>query len=88
MSISTITTKGQVTIPKKIRDYLHLQKGDSIDFKVSNDGKVYLDRPEKSILKSGGMLSQYKKDKPVSIEEMNEAVMNEAAEKVLSNDCS
>ena len=37
---TTITVKGQVTIPKKVRDALHLAPGDQVDFEVNADGDV------------------------------------------------
>jgi len=40
MAISTITEKGQTTVPKKIREFLHLGPGDKIDFAIGSDGKV------------------------------------------------
>ncbi len=42
MSVSTITSKGQTTIPKNIRKYLKLHSGDKIDFIIGKEGKVYL----------------------------------------------
>ncbi|WP_390889297.1 AbrB/MazE/SpoVT family DNA-binding domain-containing protein [Leptodesmis sichuanensis] len=36
MLTSTITSKGQITIPKAIRDLLNLHPGDRIDFIVEN----------------------------------------------------
>ena len=39
MAAATITTKGQVTIPKKIRDALRLGPGDRIEFLIEG-GKV------------------------------------------------
>jgi AbrB family looped-hinge helix DNA binding protein len=38
MTTSNVTTKGQVTIPKKIRDKMHLKTGDKIDFVLEKDG--------------------------------------------------
>ena len=29
---ATITSKGQITIPKKLRDHLHLNTGDKVEF--------------------------------------------------------
>ena len=37
---TTITVKGQVTIPKKVRDSLRLSPGDGVEFKVNRDGQV------------------------------------------------
>ena len=35
---TTLTSKGQVTIPKQIRDALNLAPGCAVDFAVSRDG--------------------------------------------------
>jgi AbrB family looped-hinge helix DNA binding protein len=40
-----MTSKGQVTIPKRIRDLLGLQPGSRVEFKYTNDGKVTLEPP-------------------------------------------
>ena len=37
-----LTSKGQVTIPKRIRDALHLQPGTSVEFSVNAGGGVVL----------------------------------------------
>jgi len=39
---TTITSKGQVTIPKHIRDALGLRPGSAVDFAVGNEGQVVL----------------------------------------------
>jgi antitoxin PrlF len=39
---TTMTAKGQVTIPKKIQDALKLAAGDSVDFDVNGEGQVVL----------------------------------------------
>jgi antitoxin PrlF len=37
---TTMTTKGQVTIPKKVREALSLAPGDSVSFDVNSEGQV------------------------------------------------
>ena len=39
---TTLTVKGQVTVPENIRDYLPLAPGDRIDFAFAADGTVHL----------------------------------------------
>lgn len=40
MLCSTITTKGQITIPKDIRNVLNVGKGDRVEFLVDTNGSV------------------------------------------------
>jgi antitoxin PrlF len=42
---TTLTSKGQVTIPKRIRDELQLLPGMSVEFSVNAAGEVVLHRP-------------------------------------------
>ncbi|MET3107986.1 antitoxin PrlF [Oxalobacteraceae bacterium GrIS 2.11] len=42
--LTKITAKGQLTIPKKIRDALGLTPGAKVDFAVNQDGDVVLQR--------------------------------------------
>ena len=39
---TTVTSKGQVTIPKHIRDALRLRPGSAVDFSVNSEGQVIL----------------------------------------------
>ncbi|MFA7281641.1 MAG: AbrB/MazE/SpoVT family DNA-binding domain-containing protein [Sterolibacterium sp.] len=39
---TTLTSKGQVTIPKQIRDALNLAPGSSVDFAVNKEGEVVI----------------------------------------------
>ena len=43
---TTITSKGQVTIPKHIRDALRLEPGNAVDFSVNRAGEVVLRRAQ------------------------------------------
>ena len=40
----TLTSRGQVTIPKHIRDALHLQPGAAVEFAINSGGEVVLHR--------------------------------------------
>lgn len=37
-----VTQKGQVTIPKRMRDFLNIKPGAAVDFEVAADGRVVL----------------------------------------------
>lgn len=50
---TTLTSKGQVTIPKKVREFLGLRAGSSVDFDMTKTGQVVL-RPTKPVNKPGG----------------------------------
>ncbi len=39
---TTVTSKGQVTIPKKVRDLLGIQAGSAVDFELTANGDVIL----------------------------------------------
>ena len=76
MAKSTITSKGQITLPKQIREHLHVVPGDRIDFVVKDSGQVVV-RPARSRLKQlQGMLRSPKR-KPVSVEQMEAAIARE-----------
>jgi antitoxin PrlF len=44
--MTTITVKGQVTIPKHIRDALGLTPGSAVDFAVNREGQVVLNKAD------------------------------------------
>lgn len=72
MLTSTITSKGQITIPKEIRAALNLHPGDRLDFIIEN-GRVYVQPVDVDVRSLSGLL--YKPDrKSVSLEEMDEAI--------------
>ena len=41
---TTLTSKGQVTIPKQIRDALNLAPGSAVEFAVNREGEVVIHR--------------------------------------------
>ncbi|MBU0710455.1 type II toxin-antitoxin system PrlF family antitoxin [bacterium] len=79
---ATITSKGQVTIPKPVRDFLNINKSDQIDFTITKSGKVFVEMPKQSIARHGGMLTAYKPDKALTIEQMDKIIQEELIQKV------
>ena len=72
MSTATVTSKGQITIPKEIRKLLQVEEGDRIDF-VIEGARVVMRKPGRSLRSLKGLL--YRKGrKPVTIEEMDRAI--------------
>jgi len=77
MSTATVTTKGQVTIPKDVRDKLNLAPGSRIEFQV--EGECAIIRPANlDILELKGILHAKSKGKVVSLEEMEAAIVQGA----------
>lgn len=74
METGTLSSKGQITIPKKIREILKVQTADKLIFIPIEDGKVLLTTEQKSATAICGMLKHRKKSAPVPIEEMEAAV--------------
>lgn len=82
MATSTLTTKGQITIPKAVRDRLGLQPGDELDFRFNDEGRLVLYPRQGSVLERiSGLLADYAPATPVTVEEMNEIVRRRAVEK-------
>jgi AbrB family looped-hinge helix DNA binding protein len=74
---SAITVKGQATIPKAIREHLRLKPGDHVKFFVHPDGTVVL-LPKLPASALRGMIKGRRR--PVSIEEMDNAARDGAAD--------
>jgi antitoxin PrlF len=68
---SAITTKGQATIPKAIREHLHLKPGDRVKFFVHPDGSVVL-LPKLPASALRGIIKSRRR-RPVTTSEMTEA---------------
>jgi AbrB family looped-hinge helix DNA binding protein len=74
MSESTLTTKGQITLPKAVREALHLEVGDKVYFDVRQDGSVALvarNEPVESLF--GALRHTARTGRPLSVENMNPA---------------
>lgn len=43
---TTVTSKGQVTIPKPVRDLLGLEAGSKVEFRYADDGNIVIARAD------------------------------------------
>jgi AbrB family looped-hinge helix DNA binding protein len=83
MATSTVTSKGQVTIPKEIRTRLGLKPGDRLDFHLDDQGELKVRfATEPTYLRLFGLLRHRAGKRPVTIEEMHRALKRRAADKL------
>ena len=80
MPTATMTTKGQVTIPKEVREHLGIETGDRLSFVVQEDGTVIVQAITRHVRELGGLL-QRPGPRPVSANEMDEGIARRMQEK-------
>ena len=76
MPSSTLTSKGQTTLPKEIRAQLHLQPGDRIEYTIEA-GRVYLSPATMTLDELCAILPP--PPKTASVEEMNATIRRRGA---------
>ncbi len=67
---ATLTSKGQTTIPKEIRDSLSMKPGDRMTFTLMPDATVVMRLKTKSITELAGTLHK-KGRRPVPVEQLS-----------------
>jgi len=73
MPTATLTSKGQLTLPKKVREALGLKPGDQVDFVLDAAGEVRLRPGAYDVRELRGLL--HRAGRPaVSVEEMEESI--------------
>jgi len=72
MSTSTLTSKGQTTIPKDVRKRLNLHPGDRLEFVIDEDGRVLVLPASIDASELAGMLKP--PVRPISVDDMNRAI--------------
>jgi AbrB family looped-hinge helix DNA binding protein len=77
MSVATLTSKGQVTIPSDVRARLRLQQGDRLEFTVQDDGSILV-RPRRGDVRA--LFGMLKASRSVTVEDMNRTIQDAAAE--------
>ncbi len=78
MAVATVTSKGQVTIPLEVRERLGIQAGTRVEFIPRSDGGWEFLAATGSVRDIRGMFEW--SGPPVSIEEMDDAIAESAAE--------
>ena len=73
MPRATVTSKGQITIPRSIRQALKIGVGDHLDFVLEAEGRVVVQPSGRDVGELKGLLRRAGR-KPVSIEQMNAAI--------------
>ena len=73
MALATLTSKGQVTIPKAIRNSLHLHAGDKIEFVITEGKKAFFRPVARKVDDVFGRLHKPGR-KPVSIDKMDAGI--------------
>jgi len=76
MSSAVVTSKGQITIPKPVRDGLGVESGDRVEFVELERGVYTVVAATRDIRDLKGMIP--KPARPVSVEDMNKAIRRHA----------
>jgi AbrB family looped-hinge helix DNA binding protein len=79
MSESTISSKGQVTIPKAIRMRMHLKAGDRLRFVVEADGSVRLAAATRDVSTLRDILPRPKRR--ATVDDMQSVIRRRAAKR-------
>lgn len=78
MPTSTLTSKGQITVPREVREHLHLAPGDEVEFAIDEGGAVTVRALRGVASELFGCLRRPGR-RPVNVTEMDEAVVRRAA---------
>ncbi|WP_349362711.1 MAG: AbrB/MazE/SpoVT family DNA-binding domain-containing protein [Roseitalea porphyridii] len=78
-SFTTLTSKGQMTVPKEVREMLGLQTGMRLYVSVK-DGKMVVQPKNQKLSDLAGFLGKPPSGKSLPIEDIDEAIMDAVAE--------
>ncbi len=78
--IVTLTSKGQLTLPKAIREQMKLDAGSKLDFQLAQDGTLTA-RPMRSVTSLIGLVKPAPGTKQATLQDLKEARGRYAAEK-------
>ncbi len=83
MAVITLTADGSIQIPETLRQELHLKGGDRLRIDTDREGHLIVQPVrEPDLGRIPGLLRHRALQRPVSVEEMNAAVLEEAASRL------
>ncbi len=77
MPSSTVTSKGQLTLPKEIREHLGVRAGDRVEFRADRGGRVWVEPATQDLLELRGLFGPV--DRARSQEELDQAIRRGAS---------
>ena len=81
MHTAKVTSKGQITIPKRIRSLMAIETGDRLAFTLDEDGGLHVRRVKSQDRPLRGLLSEYAEGERVDEERIRGALRRRAAAK-------
>jgi AbrB family looped-hinge helix DNA binding protein len=79
MPTATVTSKGQITIPKEVRDALGVGSGDRVEFVAEEKGVYKVVAATRDVRQLKGLVP--KPPRPVPVEDMKRAIQKAASRK-------
>jgi antitoxin PrlF len=79
--MTTITVKGQVTLPKKVREAVGLKPGDRVEIRATASGGIFIEKPgtSRSYRERIGALAEQRPIRDITTDEFMEASRGEVA---------
>jgi AbrB family looped-hinge helix DNA binding protein len=77
VSTSTLTSKGQITLPKEIREHLGVRQGDRVEFRLDRTGRVWVEPATEDLTALRGLFGPV--DRARTQEEFDDAIRRGAA---------
>ena len=78
MSIGTMTSKGQITVPKDVREALQLTPGTKVSFTRNEDGDYVISTKRRKLSDLAGILTY--RGPAVSLDDMDRAIAEAAGQ--------
>ncbi len=78
--LGKVTSKGQTTVPKEVRDFLGLEEGTQVEWTVE-DGKAIVKPRKLRAVDLAGFLGKPPSGVHLTVEEMNDAIGNAVAQR-------